>query len=132
MMSSKVREEKISADYGVLLDSGIALRGLFLIDKAGVLRHVTVNDLPLGRNVDEVLRMIDALHHFEQHGEVCPAGWKKGDAGASGVSSATPRVGAGMPASSASDGACECTGLRNIRLRELGLAGRNVAECSEV
>lgn len=71
--------KKISQDYGVLLDGGIALRGLFLIDKGGVVRHVTVNDLPLGRNVDEVLRVLDALQHFEQHGEVCPANWKKGD-----------------------------------------------------
>ena len=70
--------KKISEDYGVLLPSGVALRGLFLIDKAGVLRHVTVNDLPLGRNVDEVLRVIDALQHVENHGEVCPAGWTKG------------------------------------------------------
>jgi alkyl hydroperoxide reductase subunit AhpC len=72
--------KKISEDYGVLLDGGIALRGLFIIDKAGILRHVTINDLPLGRNVDEVLRVLDALQHFEQHGEVCPANWHKGDA----------------------------------------------------
>jgi alkyl hydroperoxide reductase subunit AhpC len=72
--------KKISEDYGVLLPSGVALRGLFLIDKAGILRHVTVNDLPLGRNVDEVLRVIDALQHVEHHGEVCPAGWTKGKA----------------------------------------------------
>jgi alkyl hydroperoxide reductase subunit AhpC len=70
--------KSISADYGVLLPGGLALRGLFVIDKAGVLRHVTINDLPLGRNVDEVLRVIDALQHFEAHGEVCPAGWTKG------------------------------------------------------
>ncbi len=72
--------KKIAADYGVLLDSGIALRGLFLIDKAGVVRHVTVNDLPLGRSVDEALRVLDALQHFEKHGEVCPADWKPGAA----------------------------------------------------
>jgi alkyl hydroperoxide reductase subunit AhpC len=72
--------KKISEDYGVLLPGGIALRGLYVIDKAGVLRHITVNDLPLGRNVDEVLRVLDALQHFEQHGEVCPANWRKGDA----------------------------------------------------
>ena len=71
--------KKISADYGVLLEGGVALRGLFLIDKQGVLRHITVNDLPLGRNVDEVLRVLDALQHYEQYGEVCPANWKKGD-----------------------------------------------------
>ncbi len=70
--------KKISADYGVLLDDGIALRGLFLIDKAGVVRHITINDLPIGRSVDEVLRTLDALQHVEQHGEVCPANWSKG------------------------------------------------------
>ena len=70
--------KKISADYGVLLDGGVALRGTFLIDKNGILRHALVNDLPLGRNIDESIRMIDALHFFEQHGEVCPAGWTKG------------------------------------------------------
>jgi len=70
--------KKISADYGVLLDGGVALRGTFLIDKNGILRHALVNDLPLGRNIDESIRMIDALHFFEQHGEVCPANWKPG------------------------------------------------------
>lgn len=70
----------ISRDYGVLLDAGIALRGLFLIDKLGVVRHVTINDLPLGRSVDEALRVLDALQHFETHGEVCPADWKPGGA----------------------------------------------------
>lgn len=68
----------ISRNYGVLTDGGIALRGTFLIDKNGVLRHALVNDLPLGRNIDEAIRMIDALHFFEQHGEVCPANWKPG------------------------------------------------------
>jgi alkyl hydroperoxide reductase subunit AhpC len=70
--------KKISSDYGVLLEAGIALRGLFLIDKSGVVRHATINDLPLGRSVDEALRVIDALQHFETHGEVCPADWKPG------------------------------------------------------
>ena len=70
--------KKISADYGVLLDGGVALRGTFLIDKNGILRHALINDLPLGRNIDESIRMIDALHFFEQHGEVCPANWKPG------------------------------------------------------
>lgn len=70
--------KKISCDYGVLLEAGIALRGLFLIDKGGVIRHATINDLPLGRSVDEALRVIDALQHFEKHGEVCPADWKPG------------------------------------------------------
>jgi alkyl hydroperoxide reductase subunit AhpC len=71
----------VSRKYGVLLEnSGIALRGLFLIDEEGVIRHQTVNDLPLGRNVDEVLRTIDALTFFQKNGEVCPADWKPGDA----------------------------------------------------
>src|SRR4051812_16583503 len=70
--------KSISSDYGVLLPEGIALRGLFVIDKGGVVRHVTINDLPLGRSVDEVLRVLDALQHFEKHGEVCPADWKPG------------------------------------------------------
>ena len=70
--------KKISADYGVLLEGGVALRGTFLIDKNGILRHALINDLPLGRNIDESIRMIDALHFFEQHGEVCPANWKPG------------------------------------------------------
>lgn len=70
--------KQISRDYDVLLDDGIALRGLFLIDKEGVVRHQVVNDLPLGRSVDEALRMVKALQHFEQHGEVCPANWNEG------------------------------------------------------
>ncbi len=70
--------KQISRDYDVLLDGGVALRGLFLIDKAGVVRHQVVNDLPLGRSVDEALRMVKALRHFEEHGEVCPANWKEG------------------------------------------------------
>lgn len=56
----------------------VAYRGLFLIDKEGIVRHMLVNDLPLGRNVDEVLRMVDALKHYEEHGEVCPANWNDG------------------------------------------------------
>jgi peroxiredoxin (alkyl hydroperoxide reductase subunit C) len=70
--------KKIAADYGVLLDAGIALRGLFLIDKAGVVRHALINDLPLGRSVDEALRLLDALQFVEAHGEVCPANWREG------------------------------------------------------
>lgn len=70
--------KEIARDYGVLVNDAVALRGTFLIDKSGIVRHVTLNDLPLGRNVDETLRMIDALQHTEQYGEVCPAGWKKG------------------------------------------------------
>jgi alkyl hydroperoxide reductase subunit AhpC len=70
--------KEISRSYDVLLPSGIALRGLFLIDKSGVVRHQVVNDLPLGRSVDEALRMVKALQFFEAHGEVCPANWKEG------------------------------------------------------
>jgi len=69
----------ISRDYGVLLDEGIALRGLFLIDKEGIIRHTVVNDLPLGRNVDEALRMVDALQFTEKHEDVCPANWREGE-----------------------------------------------------
>ena len=61
--------------------AGVAFRGSFLIDKNGTVRHQVVNDLPLGRNVDEMLRMVDALQFTEEHGEVCPAGWNKGEAG---------------------------------------------------
>jgi len=73
-------DKKIAQAYDVLLPGGIALRGLFLIDKQGIVRHQVVNDLPLGRNVDEVLRMVKALQFFESHGEVCPANWKEGSA----------------------------------------------------
>jgi len=72
--------KKISADYGVLLDGGIALRGTFIIDQKGIVRASTVHDLPLGRSIDEAIRVLDALQHFEKHGEVCPAGWTKGAA----------------------------------------------------
>ncbi|GAB4291270.1 MAG: peroxiredoxin C [Thiohalomonadaceae bacterium] len=62
-------------------DGAVAFRGSFLIDRQGVVRHQIVNDLPLGRNIDEMLRMVDALQFFEEHGEVCPAGWNKGKKG---------------------------------------------------
>ncbi|ADB18589.1 alkyl hydroperoxide reductase/ Thiol specific antioxidant/ Mal allergen [Pirellula staleyi DSM 6068] len=68
----------IARNYGILLPGGVALRGLFLIDKTGVVRHEVVNDLPLGRSVDEALRMVKALQYFETNGEVCPANWKEG------------------------------------------------------
>jgi peroxiredoxin (alkyl hydroperoxide reductase subunit C) len=68
----------IARDYDVLSDAGVSFRGLFLIDKNGVVRHQLVNDLPLGRNVDEALRLVDALAHVEKHGEVCPANWSTG------------------------------------------------------
>ncbi len=68
----------IAREYDVLNAASVALRGAFLIDTNGIVRHQVVNDLPLGRNVDEMLRMLDALQHFEQHGEVCPANWNRG------------------------------------------------------
>ncbi len=71
----------IARSYGVLLEGGMALRGTFLIDKNGVVRQETVNDLPLGRSIEETLRLVDALQFTEEHGEVCPAGWNKGKAG---------------------------------------------------
>ena len=72
--------KKISKDYGVLLKKeGVALRGLFILDREGVIHHATINNLSLGRNVDEVLRTLDALQFTEEHGEVCPANWKPGD-----------------------------------------------------
>lgn len=71
--------KQIARDYGVLLDGGVALRGLFLIDKAGVVRHALINDLPIGRSVDEALRVLDALTFHEEHGDVCPANWHQGD-----------------------------------------------------
>ncbi|MEK7990803.1 MAG: peroxiredoxin C [Thiotrichaceae bacterium] len=73
---------QIVKDYGVETpDGAVAFRGSFLIDKEGMVRHQVVNDLPLGRNIDEMLRMVDALQFHEQHGEVCPAGWQEGSAG---------------------------------------------------
>jgi len=72
--------KSIAESYDVLA-GGVALRGLFLIDQEGVVRHQIVNDLPLGRNVDEAIRMLDALQFTEKHGEVCPANWNKGKDG---------------------------------------------------
>jgi alkyl hydroperoxide reductase subunit AhpC len=72
--------KKISTDYGVLLEGGVALRGTFVIDQKGIVRAITIHDLPLGRSIDEALRVLDALQHFEKYGEVCPAGWTKGAA----------------------------------------------------
>ncbi|XP_054722188.1 peroxiredoxin-2-like [Uloborus diversus] len=68
--------KSIAKDYGVLLDSGIALRGLFIIDPQGIVRQITINDLPVGRSVDEALRLVKAFQFVEKHGEVCPANWK--------------------------------------------------------
>ena len=74
--------KQISKDYGVYVsegpDAGVALRGLFIIDGKGTLRQITVNDLPVGRDVDETLRLVKAFQFTDQHGEVCPAGWKPG------------------------------------------------------
>lgn len=70
--------KEIARAYDVLLPGGIALRGLFLIDKKGIVRHQVVNDLPLGRSTDEAIRMVKALQFFEANGEVCPANWKEG------------------------------------------------------
>lgn len=73
-------KKEIASAYDVLLEgAGVAFRGLFLIDKEGIVQHQVVNNLPLGRNVDEVLRMVSALQHVETHGEVCPANWNDGD-----------------------------------------------------
>ena len=74
-------KHEICKAYDVEADGGVAFRGSFLIDMNGVVRHQVVNDLPLGRNIDEMIRMVDALQFVEEHGEVCPAGWKNGDEG---------------------------------------------------
>lgn len=71
----------IARNYDVLYNEEVALRGTFLIDRSFVVRHQVINDLPLGRNIDETVRMVDALQFFEENGEVCPAGWHKGEAG---------------------------------------------------
>lgn len=72
-------DKKIARDYDVLLNGSVALRGQFLIDTHGIVRHQLVNDLPIGRNVDEAIRTLDALQFTEEHGEVCPANWKTGE-----------------------------------------------------
>ncbi len=71
-------DKSISRAYDVLFNEAVALRGLFLIDKKGIVQHQLINNLPLGRSIEEALRMVDALQYHEQHGEVCPANWKKG------------------------------------------------------
>ncbi|MCP3689515.1 MAG: peroxiredoxin [Gammaproteobacteria bacterium] len=78
-------DKSVTTAFDVLTGPGIALRGSFLIDKDGVVQHQVVNNLPLGRNIDEMLRMVDALQFTEEHGEVCPAGWSKGKAGMTGT-----------------------------------------------
>ncbi len=74
-------KHEITKAYGIEHPAGVALRGSFLIDKAGVVQAQIVNNLPLGREVDEMVRLVEALQFTEQHGEVCPAGWKKGQKG---------------------------------------------------
>jgi len=69
----------IARSYGILFNNALALRGFFLIDREGIVRHALVNDLPLGRNVNEAIRILDALQFTEEHGEVCPANWNKGE-----------------------------------------------------
>lgn len=71
-------KKSISRDYGILYDDSIALRATFIIDEKFIVRHQSINDLPLGRSIDELIRTIDAIEHNKEHGEVCPAGWKKG------------------------------------------------------
>ncbi len=73
--------QQIARDYDVQTSGGVAFRGAFLIDTKGVVRSQIVNDLPLGRNIDEILRLFDALQFHAEHGDVCPAGWNKGDSG---------------------------------------------------
>jgi peroxiredoxin (alkyl hydroperoxide reductase subunit C) len=73
--------KQIARDYDVLLDEAVALRGSFLIDADGTVRHAVINDLPLGRNIDEMIRMVDTMLFTNEFGEVCPAGWVKGDEG---------------------------------------------------
>ena len=77
-------KHEITRAYGIEHPDGVALRGSFLIDREGIVQHQVVNNLPLGRDVDEMLRMVDALQFFEENGEVCPAGWHKGSAGMKG------------------------------------------------
>lgn len=71
--------KKVATSYGVLLPDGVPLRGLFIIDPTGTLRQITCNDLPVGRNVDEILRLVKAFQFTDLHGEVCPANWQPGE-----------------------------------------------------
>ncbi len=73
--------KQIARDYDVLFNESVALRGSFLIDKDGTIRHAVINDLPLGRNIDEMIRMVDAMLFTNEHGEVCPANWEQGKEG---------------------------------------------------
>lgn len=71
--------KQIARDFDVLFGEAVALRGSFLLDKDGTIRHAVINDFPLGRNIDEMIRMVDTMLFTNEHGEVCPAGWHKGD-----------------------------------------------------
>ncbi len=73
--------KQIARDYDVLIGEKVSLRGTFLIDSKGIVQHQVVNNLPLGRNIDEAIRMVDALQFFEENGDVCPAGWERGEDG---------------------------------------------------
>ena len=84
-------KHEITRAYGIEHPDGVALRGSFLIDREGIVQHQVVNNLPLGREVDEMLRMVDALQFFEENGEVCPAGWHKGEAGMKGTADGVAR-----------------------------------------
>ena len=74
-------KKEVARLYDVLFDDSVSLRGTFVIDKSRVIRHATINDLPLGRNIDEMIRIIDAIEFVNKYGEVCPANWKKGQDG---------------------------------------------------
>jgi len=75
------KTKQVSKDFDVLFGESVALRGSFLLDADGTVRHAVINDLPLGRNIDEMIRMVDTMLFTNEHGEVCPAGWQKGDEG---------------------------------------------------
>lgn len=90
-MVADVKHE-ITRAYGIEHEDGVALRASFLIDRAGVVQHQVVNNLPLGREVDEMVRLVEALQFTEEHGEVCPAGWRKGQKGMKRAPRAWPRT----------------------------------------
>lgn len=82
-------QRDLTSELGILNDDGVAYRASYLLDKTGTIRHMVINDLPLGRSVDDMLRMVDALAFFEQNGEVCPANWHKGEKGMKATREAT-------------------------------------------
>ena len=85
-------DKKISRDYGVLFDEAMSLRGTFLVDKKGIVRHATINDLDLGRNVQEMLRTLDAVRHIDETGRLCPANWDGREGGKKSISGLTRNV----------------------------------------